>query len=42
MSEFESHWAPHSFNLVPHQSKELYKLLLAEVQEALFAEWLSS
>ena len=27
-SEFESHWAPHSFGLVPHRSKELRKLLL--------------
>ena len=25
--EFESHWAPHSFGLVPHQSKALCKLL---------------
>ena len=25
--EFESHWVPHSFGLVPHQSKELRKLL---------------
>ena len=25
-SEFESHWAPHSFGLVPHQSKALWKL----------------
>ena len=24
---FESHWAPHSFGLVPHRSKELCKLL---------------
>ena len=24
----ESHWVPHSFGLVPHQSKELRKLLL--------------
>ena len=23
----ESHWAPHSFGLVPHRSKELHKLL---------------
>ena len=28
MSEFESHWVPHSFGLVLHQSKELRKLLL--------------
>ena len=27
-NEFESHWAPHSFGLVPHWSKELCKLLL--------------
>ena len=27
-SEYESHWAPHSFGLVPHRSKELCKLLL--------------
>ena len=27
MSEFESHLVPHSFCLVPHQSKELCKLL---------------
>ena len=26
-SEFESHWVPHSFGLVPHRSKELCKLL---------------
>ena len=26
-SEFESHWGPHSFGLVPHRSKELCKLL---------------
>ena len=26
MSEFESHWVPHSFGLVPHRSKELCKL----------------
>ena len=26
-SEFESHWVPHSFGLVPHRSKELRKLL---------------
>ena len=26
-SDFESHWAPHSFGLVPHRSKELCKLL---------------
>ena len=26
-SEFESHWAPHSFGFVPHRSKELCKLL---------------
>ena len=26
-SEFESHWAPLSFGLVPHLSKELFKLL---------------
>ena len=26
MSEFESHWAPHSFGLVLHQSKALCKL----------------
>ena len=26
-NEFESHWAPHSFGLVPHRSKELCKLL---------------
>ena len=26
-SEFKSHWAPHSFGLVPHRSKELCKLL---------------
>ena len=25
-SDFESHWASHSFGLVPHQSKELCKL----------------
>ena len=24
--EFESHWAPHSFGLVPHRSKALCKL----------------
>ena len=24
-SEFESHYAPHSFGLVPHRSKELCK-----------------
>ena len=27
-SEFESHWVPHSFGLVPHRSKGLCKLLL--------------
>ena len=27
MSEFESHWMPHLFGLVPHRSKELRKLL---------------
>ena len=27
MSEFESHWRPLSFDLVPHRSKELRKLL---------------
>ena len=26
-SEFESHWVPHSFGLVPHVSKKLSKLL---------------
>ena len=26
-SEFESHWVPHSFSLVPHRSKEVCKLL---------------
>ena len=26
-SEFDSHWAPHSFGLVPHRSKEFCKLL---------------
>ena len=26
-SEFESHWVPHSFGLVPHRSKELCELL---------------
>ena len=26
-SEFESHWVPHSFSLVPHLSKKLSKLL---------------
>ena len=25
-SEFESHWVPHSFGLVPQRSKELRKL----------------
>ena len=25
-SEFESHWAPHSFGLVPQRSKELRKI----------------
>ena len=27
-SEFESHWEPHSFDPVPHRSKELCKLVL--------------
>ena len=26
-----SHWAPHSFGLVPHQSKEFCKLLYVEI-----------
>ena len=25
MSEFDSHWVPHSYGLVPHQSKKLSK-----------------
>ena len=31
-SEFETYWVPHSFGLVPHQSKELCKLLLEMYQ----------
>ena len=31
-SEFESHWVPYSFGLVPHRNKELRKLLLATHQ----------
>ena len=31
-SEFESHWVPHSFGLVPHRSKELCKLPLQRVR----------
>ena len=27
-SAFESYWVPHSYNLVPHVSKKLSKLLL--------------
>ena len=30
-SEFESHWVPHLFGLVPHLSKTLSKLLLDQV-----------
>ena len=30
-SLFGSHWAPHSFGLVPHRSKELRKLLKNQV-----------
>ena len=33
MSEFESHWAPHSFGLVPRRSKVLCKLLLTNPPE---------
>ena len=28
MSEFESHWVPHSYGLMQHLSKKLSKLLL--------------
>ena len=28
-SEFESHWVPHSFGLVPRRTKELRKLLFS-------------
>ena len=31
-SEFESHWAPHTFGLVPHRSKELCKLLYEQYE----------
>ena len=30
MNKFESHWVPHSNGLVPHLSKKLSKLLLAQ------------
>ena len=42
MSEFESHWAPHSFGLVPHWSKELCKILRnSDDDETDFTCWLT-